>query len=107
MRTHQLIAASAVALLLTGCAAQGQDAPQSSAHGAHAQSFEDLRKGPLHDAAVFENVGNSRGTAQVVLQDVHLAVAIAHQIGACDVAPDFLRRIEPDAFFSKRPRRLD
>ncbi len=43
MRTNQLIAASAVALLLTGCAAQGQDAPQSSAHGTHAQSSADAR----------------------------------------------------------------
>jgi tetratricopeptide (TPR) repeat protein len=32
-----------VAVLLAGCAAQGQDAPQSSTHGAHAQSSADAR----------------------------------------------------------------
>ena len=43
MRTNQLIAASAAFLLLAGCAGQGQDKAQSSAHGVHAQSADGAR----------------------------------------------------------------
>jgi len=40
MRIDRLIASSSILLLFAGCAAQGQDAAQSSAHGAHAQTAE-------------------------------------------------------------------
>ncbi|MGH7305684.1 MAG: hypothetical protein ACRELZ_20570 [Candidatus Rokuibacteriota bacterium] len=40
MRIRHLIAASGVLLLLGGCAGQGQDTAQTSAHGAHATSAE-------------------------------------------------------------------
>jgi hypothetical protein len=84
-----------------------QQATRILIHRPNVRRFEDLRKRPLHDAAVFQDVRNARGTAQIVLQNIHLAVAIAHQIGAGDMAPNLLRRIESDAFFSKRARRLD
>ncbi len=43
MRIHRLIATSAMLLLLGGCAGQGQDAAQTSAHGAHATSADSGR----------------------------------------------------------------
>ena len=52
------------------------------------QPFEHLRKDALQHLAVFEHVGHARGHAQVVFQHVDTAVAVAHQVGAGDVAPD-------------------
>ena len=66
-------------------------------HRAHAQALEDLRESALHQVAVFQNVGDAGGHAQVVFQHVDLAVAVAHQVGAGDVAPDAARRIDADA----------
>ncbi|HXL46273.1 MAG TPA: hypothetical protein VN977_06690, partial [Candidatus Binatia bacterium] len=43
MRTPQLIAASTVLLLVAGCAGQGPETAQSSAHGPHGQSVDGVR----------------------------------------------------------------
>ena len=61
------------------------------------QPVEDLRKRPLHHLAVFQHVRDARRAAQVVFEHVELAVAVAHQVGARDVAPDAARRLQPRA----------
>ena len=71
------------------------------------QAVEHLRKSALHHLAVFQHVRHARGTAQVVFEHVDLAVAIAHQVGARDVAPDTPRRIQPGARLEKALARLD
>ena len=75
-------------------------------HRPHRKPFEDLREDALQHLAVFQHVGDARGHAQVVLQHVVLAVAVAHQVGAGDVAPDAPRRIQALALLAGRtPRR--
>ena len=54
---------------------------------------------------VFQHVGNAGGTAQIILQHVNLAVAMADQIGAGDVAPDPARRVQTRALRTKALRR--
>ena len=41
-----------------------------------------------------KHVGDAGGRAQVVFEHIDLAVGVAHQIGAGDVAPDILGRVE-------------
>jgi hypothetical protein len=55
---------------------------------------EELGKEPHHHAAVLEHVGDARGRAQIVLEDVVLAVAVPHDVHACDVAVDLVRQVE-------------
>ena len=52
------------------------------------QSLEQLRKRLLHQLPVLQHVRHAGGAAQIVFQHVDLAVAVAHQVGARDVAPD-------------------
>ncbi len=59
--------------------------------------LEQLREHPLHDLAVLEHVRNARGHAQIVLEDVDGTVDVANQIGAADVRPHAVRRIDADA----------
>ena len=59
------------------------------------QAVEDLRKRALHHLAVFEHVRHARRAAQIVFEHVELAVAVADQVGAGDVAPDAARRLRP------------
>ena len=74
---------------------------------ADAAGLEDLREGALHHVAVLEHVGDAGRAAQVVLEHVDLAVAVAHQVGAGDVAPDALRRVQPDALRPEGRRGVD
>ena len=73
----------------------------------HAGSLEQRRKGLLHQLAVLQHVRHARRASQIVLEHVKAAVAIADQVGARDVAPDALGRIEADALPAKGGRRLD
>ena len=66
----------------------------------HARGLENLRKTPLHRHAVLQDVRNPRGHAQIVLQDVNLAVAVADQIRSGDVAPNAPRRVQSAADFA-------
>ena len=63
-------------------------------HGANSQPFEHLREGAFHHFAIFQHVRNAGRAAQVVFQHVELAVAVAHQIGARDVCPNAVRRMQ-------------
>jgi len=63
-------------------------------HRTDVDGAEDLGKGALQDAAVGQDVGHARGTAQVVLQDEKAARGVAHEIRAGNVAPDALGRLE-------------
>ena len=74
---------------------------------AHAQAFEHLRESALHQVAVLEHVGDAGRHAQIVLEHVDLAVAVAHQIGAGDVAPDPPRRIDARALRAVERGRAD
>ena len=58
----------------------------------HTRGGEHVRERALHEAPVLEHVAHAGRTAQVVLQHVELPVAIAHEVGADDVAEDALRR---------------
>ena len=63
------------------------------------RGFENLMKSSFHDPAIFQHVRDPRGTAQIILENINLSIAVAHQVSAGDVAPHPLRRIEPDAGF--------
>ena len=67
--------------------------------------LEQLRKRLLHELPVLQHVRHARRAAQIVFQHVELAVAVAHQVGARDVAPDAARRLEADALLAKAGRR--
>ena len=75
-------------------------------HRQDRQAVEHLREGPLHHLAVFQHVGDARGTAEVVFQHVDRAVGVAHQVGARDVAPDALGRLQAGAAVQKALARL-
>ncbi len=55
--------------------------------GADVLLLEHLGEHPLGDGAVLEDVADTRRHAQVVLEDVHLAVVVAHEVGSRDVRP--------------------
>ena len=76
-------------------------------HGADPLAGEELRKRPLHHLAVFEHVGDARRGAEVVFEDVHHAVATADEVGAGDVAPHALRRLEAGARPPEALARID
>ena len=76
-------------------------------HRAHLRHLEHLREGALEHLAVFQHVRHAGGAAQVVFEHVELAVAVAHQVDAADVAPDALRRVESDARLQEVARRQD
>ncbi len=70
--------------------------------------LEHLGEHLLRDHAVLEHVRDARRHAQVVLEHVDRAVAIAHEIRAADVGPDAVRRLAADARRQKiRGRRDD
>ena len=66
-------------------------------HGANPQPLEHLREGAFHYFAIFQNVRNAGGAAQIVFQHIELPVAIADQIGAGHVGPNAARRMQPGA----------
>ena len=66
-------------------------------HRSDPQAFEQPRERPLHQVAVLQNVGDAGRHPQIVLEHVDLPVAMAHQIGPGDVAPDASRRINAAA----------
>ena len=49
--------------------------------------LEHLGEHPLGDGSVLEDVADTRRHAQVVLEDVHLAVVVADEVGSRDVRP--------------------
>ena len=76
-------------------------------HRADAQTLEELREGALHDLPVFEDVRHPRGGAEVVLEDVHAAVATPNEVGAGDVAPHAPRRRQTGTRPAKALPRVD
>src|ERR1043166_3958537 len=76
-------------------------------HRVNSRRFKHLREGSFHHPAVFQDIRNSRGTPQVIFEDVNLTVAIPDEIRAGDMAPDALRRVETHTFLAKRPGGLD
>ena len=49
--------------------------------------LEHLGEHALGDGAILEDVADTRRHAQVVLEDVHLTVVVAHEVGSRDVRP--------------------
>ena len=66
-------------------------------HRADVQAREHMWKSSLHQVAVLQDVGNARRHAQVVFQHVNLAIAVANQIRAGNVAPDSAGRVDAAA----------
>jgi hypothetical protein len=66
-----------------------------------------LRERLFHHFAILEDVRDAGWAPQVILENVELAIAVAHEVGAGHVAPDASGRVEADALFSKRPCRAD
>ncbi len=73
----------------------------------HPQALENLRERPLHQIPVFKHIGDARWHAQIVFQDVNLAVSVPHQIGSRNVAPHAARRIDAQALFPVERRRMN
>ena len=73
-------------------------------HRPDRRELEQLRKSLLHELSVLQHVRHARRAAQIVLQHVVLAIAVAYQIGARDVAPNPARRGEPHALGTKTSR---
>ena len=59
--------------------------------------LDQVRQEPLHDAAVLEHVRHAGRAAQVVFEDVELAVLVAHQVRAHDVAKHVFGRTHSPA----------
>ena len=76
-------------------------------HRADAEALEELREGALHHLAVLEDVRHARRRPQVVLEDVHAAVATTNEVGAGDVAPHAPRRGEAGAGAAETLPRID
>src|SRR6266478_1336390 len=76
-------------------------------HWADSRSLENLGKGSFHYAPIFQDVGNSGRTSEVIFQDVKLPVPVADQVGPGNVTPDPLGGIEPHACFSERAGRTN
>ncbi len=62
--------------------------------GRDAVEGEQFGKQPHHHLAVFEHVGDARRHAQVVFEDVELALARAHDVDAGDVRVDAAGHVE-------------
>ena len=71
---------------LVGVRVDGQDALLREQIGEHA----------LGDRPVLEHVADAGGHAQVVLEHVHRAVGVAHEIAAGDVRPHAELRVDAD-----------
>ena len=65
------------------------------------RELEELRKRLLHELPILQHVRHAGRAAQIVFEHVVLAVAVANQVGARDVAPDAARRIEADALLAE------
>ena len=76
-------------------------------HRADAQALEELREGALHHLPVLEDVRHPRRRAEVVLEDIHAAVATTDEVGAGDVAPHAPRRRQPGTRPAKALPRVD
>ena len=70
-------------------------------------ALEQLGEDPLGDGPVLQHVGDARGHPQVVLEDVDGAVGVAHEVGAADVGPHAVRRVDPVALGPEAGRGLD
>ena len=68
-------------------------------HRAHRKPREYCREDGLEHLAILQDVRDAGRHAQVVLENVVAAVAVAHQVGPGDVAPDAPRRIQAVALF--------
>jgi hypothetical protein len=62
--------------------------------GPHAIALKELRKGPLHHAAVGEHVTHAGGHAQIVFKHHKLAGVQAQQVGADDGDVDVARHLQ-------------
>ena len=62
---------------------------------------EDGGEKTFHHLPVFQHIGDAGGTTQVVFEHINFTVAVPHQVGAGDMAPDAARRIKADALFAK------
>ncbi len=76
-------------------------------HRPHRESLEYAGEDALQHLAILQHVGDAGGHAQVVLQHIVFAVAIAHQVRAGDMAPDAPGRIQPVTLLPVRDRRRD
>ena len=65
-------------------------------HRTHRVAAEKLRKNPLHGLAIFEQVGNTRGAATVVLKNHVGPVGSSNEIRAANVDINVMGHIEPD-----------
>ena len=65
-------------------------------HRADVLLREELREEPHHHLAVLEHVRDPRGRAQVVLEDVVLAVGVLHDVDAGDVRIHPARHVHAD-----------
>src|SRR5262249_22107643 len=63
--------------------------------GSNLQSFEHTWESPFHQIAILENVGNTGWHAEVVFEDIDLAVAVPDKIRSRNVTPHSKRRINP------------
>ncbi len=57
-------------------------------------SLKTLGKGPFENLAVFQHIRDPGRAAQIVLEHVKLTIGIPYEIGARDMAPDTLGRVE-------------
>src|SRR5207247_275797 len=65
------------------------------------EALENAWEDTLEHLAILQYIRDTRGHAQVVFEDVVLAVAVADQVGAGNVAPDSERRIETVALLAE------
>src|SRR5262249_23633205 len=70
-------------------------------------AIEELRKRLLHELTILQHVRHAGGAAEIVFEDVVLAVGIANKIGTGDMAPDAARRIEADTLWAEAFCRCD
>ena len=68
---------------------------------ADCRALEQLRKRLLHQLPILQHVRHAGRAAQIVFEHVVLAVGIAHQVGARDVAPHAARRLQADALLAE------
>ena len=67
-------------------------------HGVDDVFLEQLGKHPLHHFAVLEHVGDAGRHPQIVFEHVEASVGVADQVGAADVGPYPVGRVDAHAF---------
>ena len=73
----------------------------------NSQAFKHPRKSLLQNGPILQYVGNPRGDAQVIFENVKLAVSVTNEIRSIDVAPDATGRIKTNARGPESFRGLD